>query len=54
MILSLLFTQQQYSPNRYMPRDGIIPLTELWPGSELRTLRTGHVTAYLFNHQVFR
>ncbi|KAK8732319.1 hypothetical protein OTU49_007021 [Cherax quadricarinatus] len=38
----------------YMPRDGIIPLTEIWPGSEVRTLRTGHVTAYLFNHQVFR
>lgn len=38
----------------YMPRDGIIPLTKLWPGSELRTLETGHVTAYLFNHQVFR
>ncbi|XP_071520706.1 protein ABHD18 isoform X2 [Panulirus ornatus] len=38
----------------YMPRDGIIPLTEIWPGSELRTLRTGHVTAYLFNHRVFR
>ncbi|XP_064115948.1 protein ABHD18-like isoform X1 [Macrobrachium nipponense] len=38
----------------YMPRDGIIPLTEIWPGCELRTLQTGHVTAYLFNHQVFR
>ncbi|XP_068239380.1 protein ABHD18 isoform X2 [Palaemon carinicauda] len=38
----------------YMPRDGIIPLTELWPGCEMRTLETGHITAYLFNHQVFR
>ncbi|XP_042238777.1 protein ABHD18-like isoform X2 [Homarus americanus] len=38
----------------YMPRDGIIPLNEIWPGSQVRTIRTGHVTAYLFNHQVFR
>ena len=39
---------------RYMPRNGIIPLTDLWPGSEMRILKTGHVAAYLFNHQVFR
>ncbi|KAK8396769.1 hypothetical protein O3P69_005023 [Scylla paramamosain] len=38
----------------YMPRSGIIPLTDLWPGSEMRTLKTGHVAAYLFNHQMFR
>uniref|UniRef100_A0A0P4W7K2 Uncharacterized protein n=1 Tax=Scylla olivacea TaxID=85551 RepID=A0A0P4W7K2_SCYOL len=38
----------------YMPRNGIIPLTDLWPGSEMRTLKTGHVAAYLFNHQMFR
>ncbi|XP_076030782.1 protein ABHD18 isoform X2 [Oratosquilla oratoria] len=38
----------------YMPRDGIIPLNEIWPGAELRTLETGHITAYLFNQQVFR
>nr|XP_027237374.1 protein ABHD18-like isoform X1 [Penaeus vannamei] len=38
----------------YMPRDGIIPLTEIWPGSEMRILESGHITGYLFNHQVFR
>lgn len=38
----------------YMPRDGVIPLTDLWPNSELRTLNNGHITAFLFNQQVFR
>ncbi|KAL7646588.1 UNVERIFIED_CONTAM: hypothetical protein RMT77_001839 [Armadillidium vulgare] len=38
----------------YMPRNGVIPLTDLWPNSELRTLNNGHITAFLFNQQVFR
>lgn len=38
----------------YMPHSGVIPLTQLWPGSELRTLNTGHISAFLFNQQVFR
>lgn len=38
----------------YMPRDGVIPLNELWPGSELRTVNTGHITAFLFSQQIFR
>lgn len=38
----------------YVPRNNIIPLNELWPGSELRRLDCGHVTAILFNTRFFQ
>ena len=42
------------SQDAYVPRDGIIPLTKIWPGSKLRILEGGHITAILFNMDVFR
>ncbi|XP_053207287.1 protein ABHD18-like [Panonychus citri] len=42
------------SQDAYVPRDGIIPLTKIWPGAKLHTLEGGHVTAILFNMDVFR
>ncbi|CAL4065394.1 unnamed protein product, partial [Meganyctiphanes norvegica] len=38
----------------YMPRDDIMPLTQIWPGCEMRMLNTGHISGYLFNHHQFR
>jgi hypothetical protein len=42
------------SHDGYVPRNNIIPLNELWPGSELRLLDCGHVTAILFNTRFFQ
>lgn len=38
----------------YVPRNGVIPLTELWPGSNIRYLKGGHISAILFEHNEFR
>lgn len=38
----------------YVPRDGTVDLTRLWPGSEIRFLPTGHIGAYVLHHQIFR
>jgi len=38
----------------YVPQDGIIPLTQVWPGSTRRVLNCGHVQAILFNSDSFR
>ncbi|KAG8183714.1 hypothetical protein JTE90_002781 [Oedothorax gibbosus] len=38
----------------YVPRVGTKPLGELWKGCEMRYIDAGHITAFLFNHGVFR
>ena len=38
----------------YIPRDNVTSLHELWPGSELRLLDSGHISAFLFKQDVFR
>jgi hypothetical protein len=38
----------------YMPRNNLIGLHELWPGSELRELDSGHIAAFLFKQKAFR
>lgn len=38
----------------YVPRIGTKPLGELWKGCEMRYIDAGHITAFLFNHGVFR
>lgn len=39
----------------YIPRHGVTPLNNLWPGSELRYLSNrGHITAALLNTHIFR
>lgn len=38
----------------YMPREDIMPLTQIWPGSEMRMLDTGHISGYIFKHHEFR
>ncbi|KAL3879984.1 hypothetical protein ACJMK2_032256 [Sinanodonta woodiana] len=38
----------------YVPRDNVLNLSNLWPGSEVRYIDTGHIMAFIFNHNVFR
>jgi len=38
----------------YMPRDRVTGLTDIWPGCEVRYVDRGHVSAILFNQNVFR
>ena len=38
----------------YIPRHDVLPLDKLWPGSEVRYLDTGHIMAFLNNHDKFR
>lgn len=38
----------------YVPREGVKHLAEIWPGSEVRYIDAGHVTAFLFNQASFR
>lgn len=38
----------------YQPRRGVKPLDELWPGSNIRYVKNGHVSTYLFRQDVFR
>ncbi|KAF2879717.1 hypothetical protein ILUMI_26456 [Ignelater luminosus] len=38
----------------YVPREGCSKLEDLWPGSTVRYLDSGHVGAYIWHRQVFR
>jgi len=39
----------------YQPREGIMALPDIWPGSEIRYIKhAGHVSSYLFKQDVFR
>lgn len=38
----------------YVPSQGVIPLTKIWPGSEVRYLDRGHVSAIMFDMDEFR
>lgn len=38
----------------YVLREGILDLTELWPGSEVRFIDSGHIAAFLFSQSIFR
>lgn len=38
----------------YVPRQGVIPLDQLWPGSEVRYIDQGHIAAFLLHNNVFR
>nr|CAG4649445.1 EOG090X08BF [Scapholeberis mucronata] len=42
------------SDDAYVPREGCADLSQLWPGSEIRYVPTGHVAAYLLHHRLFR
>nr|CAG4645618.1 EOG090X08BF [Lynceus sp. MCZ IZ 141354] len=38
----------------YVPRDGATDLRTLWPGCQMKYVKTGHVAAYLLHHKMFR
>lgn len=38
----------------YVPRENCSSLAEIWPGVEIRYLRAGHVSAYVFYRKFFR
>lgn len=38
----------------YQPRGSVTPLNQLWPGSNIRYVKNGHVSSYLFQQSVFR
>eukprot|EP00092_Neocalanus_flemingeri_P105639 GFUD01135433.1.p1 GENE.GFUD01135433.1~~GFUD01135433.1.p1 ORF type:complete len:423 (+),score=146.17 GFUD01135433.1:51-1271(+) len=38
----------------YQPRQGVMPLQQLWPGARTRTIGEGHIRSYLLNQHVFR
>nr|CAG4640972.1 EOG090X08BF [Eulimnadia texana] len=38
----------------YVPREGAGDLSQIWPGSEIRYVQTGHVGAYVLYHTMFR
>ncbi len=38
----------------YVPTDKVLNLQELWPGSEVRYIDSGHIGAFIFNQDVFR
>ncbi|XP_021940977.1 protein ABHD18 isoform X2 [Zootermopsis nevadensis] len=38
----------------YIPREGCADLTDIWPGTEVRFLDAGHVSAYLLHKHTFR
>ena len=38
----------------YIPRDDVLQLDKIWPGSEVRYISAGHIVAFLSNHGVFR
>ncbi|XP_054158242.1 protein ABHD18-like [Oppia nitens] len=38
----------------YVPRQNVQPLTDIWPGARVRYVDGGHVSAILFNANVFR
>ncbi|GFN94229.1 protein abhd18 [Plakobranchus ocellatus] len=38
----------------YVPRDGVLPLDQLWPGCEVRYIDQGHVGAVVLHQKIFR
>nr|CAD7588782.1 unnamed protein product [Timema genevievae] len=38
----------------YVPREGCMSLTDIWPGAEVRYVNAGHVSAYLLYQHTFR
>lgn len=38
----------------YVPRQNVISLEQLWPGSEVRYVDSGHINAFLFHNVQFR
>lgn len=38
----------------YVPRDKVLSLVQLWPGSDIRYIDAGHVASFLFKHDVFK
>lgn len=38
----------------YVPREGCSKLQEVWPGSSVRYINAGHVSAYIRHQKVFR
>ena len=38
----------------YMPRDTTLDLRDVWPGSEMRLINSGHVVGFLLNQEAFR
>jgi len=38
----------------YQPRQGVVPLQQLWPGCRTRTIEEGHIRSYLLKQHVFR
>jgi len=38
----------------YVPRNGTTNLGQLWPESEIRYVKTGHIGAYVLHHSLFR
>ena len=38
----------------YQPRQGVVPLDQLWEGCRTRILNEGHIRSYLFHQNVFR
>uniref|UniRef100_A0A3P8X4S6 Abhydrolase domain containing 18 n=1 Tax=Cynoglossus semilaevis TaxID=244447 RepID=A0A3P8X4S6_CYNSE len=44
----------QAKEDAYVPRTGVLSLQEIWPGCEVRYLKGGHISAYLFKQRVFR
>nr|XP_033794908.1 protein ABHD18 isoform X2 [Geotrypetes seraphini]XP_033794912.1 protein ABHD18 isoform X2 [Geotrypetes seraphini]XP_033794920.1 protein ABHD18 isoform X2 [Geotrypetes seraphini]XP_033794930.1 protein ABHD18 isoform X2 [Geotrypetes seraphini] len=44
----------QAKEDAYVPRIGVRSLQEIWPGCEIRYLKGGHISAYLFKQGLFR
>ncbi|XP_056143206.1 protein ABHD18 [Lampris incognitus] len=44
----------QAKEDAYIPRAGVLGLPEIWPGCEVRYLKGGHISAYLFKQNMFR
>ncbi|GIY13676.1 hypothetical protein CDAR_199971 [Caerostris darwini] len=49
--LSIVVTAEH---DAYVPREGIKSIGDLWEGCDIRYIDAGHITAFLFNHGVFR
>ncbi|XP_067849701.1 protein ABHD18 isoform X3 [Heptranchias perlo] len=43
----------QAKEDAYIPRAGVRSLNEIWPGCEIRYLKGGHISAYLFKQGLF-
>jgi len=49
--LSIIVTAEH---DAYVPRDGTKSIGDLWKGCDIRYIDAGHITAFLFNHGMFR